>query len=100
VHAAVLMVSMPTAVQVGPMRVAVHVPMVVVVAPRIMYLAVFVISISLAIEMPPIRIAMHVPMMVAVAVIPIDVNALRLLHNASLAWGGWTNGCRLGCSCR
>jgi hypothetical protein len=60
-HSAVLMVSMPLAVQVGAMGIAVRVAMMMKMTSWTMHVTVLVISISLAIEMPAMGIAMHVP---------------------------------------
>jgi hypothetical protein len=99
-HTAVLMVAVPPAVEVRAVRIAVHVPIVAVVAaPWFVHLAVLMISIPVAIEMPAVGVAMHVPMMVAVPVISIDVDVLRLVHDPILSGRGWADWRGLGC-CR
>jgi hypothetical protein len=85
-HAAVLMISMPPAVEVPPVRVTMHMA-IMVLAPRAMHLAVLMISMPPAVEVPPVRVAMHVPVMMAVPIKPVDRDALRLLHC------GIANGC-------
>jgi hypothetical protein len=99
-HTAVLMASMPSAVQVGAMWIAVHVSMMMKMTSRTMHLTVLVISISLAIEVAAMGIAMHVPVMVMVPVIPVDVNTLRLLHNPIWRWDGRPDRRRLDRCCR
>lgn len=96
-HTAVLMIPMPPAVQVRPVWVAVHVPMVVVVPPWVVNLAVLMISMPVAIEMPAVWVAVHVPMMVMVTVVSLDI--LRLMYNSILGWSERSQRCGSGCCC-
>jgi hypothetical protein len=77
-----LMVSVPAAVQVRSIRVAVHMAVVATVAPWIVHLAVLMVPMPVAVEMPAVGVAMHVSMVVAVAIVAIYV--LRLMDDSIL----------------
>jgi hypothetical protein len=98
---AVFMVPVPTAVEMVPIRVAVHVPVVVIiVASWIVHLAVLMIPMSGAIEMPAMGIAMHVSVMMAVAIVARDVSVMGLLHDPILRCKIGTDRRGLGGCCR
>ena len=100
-HAAVLVIPMPPAVEVGPVGVAVHVPAVMVVAaPGNVNLAVLVIAMPGAIKMRATWVAVHVPMMMTVAVVSVDVNVVGQVQDLALGRGDRMDRHGLGCCCR
>lgn len=95
-HAAVLMIPVPSAVKVPPVRVSMHVAMMMVISPGIVDLAVLVIAMPSAIQVPSMWVAVHVAMMMAVPVVPIDVDFLGLVHNCILNRAERPQRCCLG----
>jgi len=81
VHAAVLVIPMPPAIEVRAARVAMHVAPVAVTARRNVHPAVLVVPMPIAIKMPAMWVAVHVATMVTIPVISIDVDILHLVHN-------------------
>lgn len=73
-----------------------HVTMMMVMTPGTMDLAVLMTPMPRAIKVPPVRIAVHVTMMMSMPVVPIDVDALRLVHNTILGRCERPQRCRLG----
>lgn len=94
VHAAMLVVAVPPAIEMRPVRVAMH--MAPMARARVVHLAMFVVSVPSAIQMAPVRVAMHVSVMMAM---PVTLEVLRLLHEAFGTEAARLARSRL-CSCR
>ena len=95
-HAAVLVISMPSAIEVPAVWVAMHVAPVALAARRNVHLAVLMVPMPIAVEVPAMRVPMHVAMMMTMPVIPVDVDFLRLMHDPILGRAERSQWCRLG----
>jgi hypothetical protein len=82
-HAAVLMVPVPPAVEVRPARIAMHVTPVALAASGDVQLAVLVVSMPSAVQVRAVGPAVDVAMMVPVPVIAgLDIDVLDKMHGA------------------
>jgi hypothetical protein len=77
VHAAVLVITVPSTIEVRAIRVAMDVAMVVIMPPWIVDLAMLMVAVPPTIEMAPMRVAMNMAVMMTVPIVAVDI--LRLV---------------------